>query len=163
MLQSELAAIGKLAVSAGTDPVTSIGMDELINDLKRACTATSYTYLYSLQVLRALESKARKELQELERESEDPSTVRLRRAARKWEVFCQVLENSMVDPTAAMAGSSTVFHKRRLDVALTINELTQRQRKRQRPGDDGDTDNGMNRHGERSQSALESADRKSVG
>jgi hypothetical protein len=132
-------------------------MDELVNDLKRACTATSYTYLYSLQVLRALESKARKELQELEEESDDPSTIRLRRAVRKWEVFCQILENSMVDPAASMAGLSTVFHKRRLDVALTINELTQRQRKRQRPGDDDDTDNGMNGHDDRGQSALETA------
>jgi hypothetical protein len=158
MLQSELAAIGKLAVSAGTDPVTSIGMDELINDLKRACTATSYTYLYSLQVLRALESRGRKKLHELEKECDDPSSIRLRRAVRKWEVFCQVLENSMVDPAAAMAGSSTIFHKRRLDVALTINELTQRQRKRQRPGDDEDmTDNGMNRRDDRSQSSLETA------
>jgi TH1 protein len=133
-------------------------MDELVNDLKRACTATSYTYLYSLQILRALESKARKELQELEGDSDDPSAIRLRRAVRKWEVFCQVLENSMVDPAAAAtAGSSTVFHKRRLDVALTINELTQRQRKRQRPGDDEDADNGMNGHADRNQSALETA------
>ena len=116
MLQSELSVIGKLAVSAGSDVITSIGVDDLVNDLRRACTSTSYTYLYSLEVLKALEEKTPN--------LADAST-HVRRAFRKWEFLKEDLESTMADPTAsaAIAGSSPIFRKRRLDVALTMSEL----------------------------------------
>jgi hypothetical protein len=134
MLLSELAVIGKLAVSAGGDSATSIGLEELITDLRRTCTSTSYTYLYSLEVLRYLESKAREEMI-------GNVSVRFMRAIRKWEMLGQNLETAMVDPHASssVAGSSPLFRKRRLDVALTMSELQQRQRRRRRvDGSSGD-------------------------
>ena len=54
------------------------------------------------------------------------------RAIRKWERLSEDLQGAMVDP--ASAGSSTpLFRKRRLDVAVTISELHQRQRRRFEP------------------------------
>jgi hypothetical protein len=125
MLLSELTVIGKLAVSAGGDSTTSIGLEELISDLRRTCTSTSYTYLYSLEVLRYLQVKAREELI-------GNSSHRFKRAIRKWELLGQHLETAMVDPSASssVAGASPLFRKRRLDVALTLSELHQRQRRR---------------------------------
>lgn len=68
----------------------------------------------------------------------DPS--RFRRAIRKWERLSQDLDSAMVDPNtlSATAGSSALFRKRRLDVALTISELHQRQRRRMKPSPDED-------------------------
>lgn len=50
MLQSELAVVGKASISASSDVDTSIGLEELVNDLRRTCTATAFTYLYSIEV-----------------------------------------------------------------------------------------------------------------
>ena len=119
MLQSELSAIGRLSVSAGSD--MSIGFTELVQDLERACTSTSYTYLYALEMIRALIATV----------DTTQSSPRFRRAVRKWEVLAQILEETLVDPASITSSSSPLFRKRRLDVALTINELHQRQRKRQ--------------------------------
>ena len=62
-------------------------------------------------------------------------------AIRKWERLTEDLQSAMIDPSSS--GSSTpLFRKRRLDVALTVSELHQRQRRRLRPVDDGDDDDG---------------------
>ena len=50
MLQSELTIVGKTAISASNDVDTSIGLEELVADLHRTCTATAFTYLYSIEV-----------------------------------------------------------------------------------------------------------------
>lgn len=50
MLQSELAVVGKASISASSDVDTAIGLEELVNDLRRTCTATAFTYLYSIEV-----------------------------------------------------------------------------------------------------------------
>ena len=50
MLASELTVVGKIAVSACRDTDTSIGLDELVGDLRRTCTATAYTYIYAIEV-----------------------------------------------------------------------------------------------------------------
>jgi hypothetical protein len=66
---------------------------------------------------------------------------RFKRAIRKWEMLGQNLETAMVDPHTAssVSGSSPLFRKRRLDVALTLSELQQRQRRRRRvDGSSGD-------------------------
>jgi TH1 protein/WW domain len=143
MLLSELAVVGCAAVSAGSDVSSSSGFDDLLNDLQRACTSTSYTYLYSVEMLRTLVSRAQEELKQqqqqrlLESDDNDDSAgvatrPRFIRALRKWEALIQLLENAMIDPAAAqsVAGSSPFLRKRRLDVALTISELQQRQRRR---------------------------------
>lgn len=50
------------------------------------------------------------------------------RAIRKWERLGDDLKISMIDP--ALTNSTPLFRKRRLDVAMTISELHQRQRRR---------------------------------
>ena len=50
MLSSELACIGKIAVSACNENDTSISLEELVADLRRTCTSTAYTYIYTLEV-----------------------------------------------------------------------------------------------------------------
>lgn len=52
---------------------------------------------------------------------------------RKWERLSQDLDCAMVDPSTCQSSSSHLFRKRRLDVALTISELHQRQRRRLNP------------------------------
>jgi len=90
--------------------------------------------LYSIEMLRYLAGKTKVEL------SESGSTNhRMNRILRKWEALVQDLEGAMMDPTASasVAGSSPLFRKRRLEVALTISDLHQRQRRRRRlPGPD---------------------------
>jgi hypothetical protein len=51
MLTSELAVVGKIAVSACHDSDTSITLPELVGDLRRTCTSTAYTYLYAIEVI----------------------------------------------------------------------------------------------------------------
>ena len=43
MLASELAVIGKISLSVCHDHDTSISLNELVGDLRRICTSTSYT------------------------------------------------------------------------------------------------------------------------
>ncbi|CAB9516905.1 TH1 protein [Seminavis robusta] len=133
MLQSELTIVGKTAISAANDVDTSIGLEELVSDLHRTCTATAFTYLYSLEVLRHLVTEA-------EEDSAAEPGSRMRRAIRKWERLSEDLDTAMVDPStsSATAGSSTIFRKRRLDVALTVSEIHQRQRRRLKPSSDED-------------------------
>jgi len=45
-LQSELTIIGNIAVLSGSHAASSVGLDELVDDLRRARSSTSYTYLY---------------------------------------------------------------------------------------------------------------------
>jgi hypothetical protein len=54
MLASELAVVGKIAVSACHEKDTAISLDELVGDLRRTCTSTAYTYIYALEVSRSL-------------------------------------------------------------------------------------------------------------
>ena len=128
MLLSELTTIGNLSISAGSDPTLAIGLHELVDDLRRANSSTSYTYLYSVEMLRYLVDK-------LKRDQQPAPGDRLGRVLRKWEALCQDLESTMMDPSvsSSVAGASSLFRKRRLEVALTISDLHQRQRKRQRP------------------------------
>ena len=56
------------------------------------------------------------------------------RAIRKWERLNEELQSTMVDPVST-ASSSPLFRKRRLDVAMVISELHQRQRRRLMPRD----------------------------
>lgn len=134
MLASELMVVGKIAVSTCHDNDTSIGLDELVSDLRRTCASTAYTYIYAIEVLRHLVSTAK----DRSKSSGNAATSRFSRAVRKWERLNEALQTTMVDP-ASTAGSTPLFRKRRLDVALTISELHQRQRRRLRPSDDGGT------------------------
>jgi hypothetical protein len=125
MLQSELTIIGNVSVSAESDISSAVELDDLVDDLVRACCSTSYTYLYSMEMLRHLVSRA------LEVAGSSTGS-RLNRAIRKWRALSQSLENSMIDPSAPSnaSGTSHLFRKRRLDVALTMSELHQSERRR---------------------------------
>lgn len=125
MLQSELTNIGNISVSAENDISSALDVEDVVEDLKRACCSTSYTYLYSMEALRHLHARA-KEV------TKDKKNSRLQRAVRKWHALSQTLESAMVDPssTSNAGGGSHLFRKRRLDVALTISELHQRERRR---------------------------------
>lgn len=50
------------------------------------------------------------------------------RAIRKWERLADDLKGNMIDPKST--NSTPLFRKRRLDVAMTISDLHQRQRRR---------------------------------
>jgi hypothetical protein len=126
MLLSELAAVGGLAVSASSDPAGAVGLEGLMTDLRRSCSSTSYTYLYSVELLRYLDSRVS--------QVTSSASSRLARARRKWKALAQDLESEMVDPCAPCNASlsSPLFRRRRLEVALMISDLYQRQRKRMR-------------------------------
>lgn len=157
MLQSELSIIGRVAISSSSDSVSATGIDELLNDLRRACSSTSYTYLYSLEVLRMLDLKAEKLI-------ERTDSVRFRRAMRKWRALAQCLEIDLVDPAAAtaVAGTSPLLRKRRLDVALTVSELHQRHR-RVRRCHDGQTSSQETRRSHFETALLQFLKRHSAG
>ena len=79
--------------------------------------------------------------EEDEARSHGTKRTRFRRAIRKWERLSQDLDFAMVDPSssASTAGSSGMgLRKRRLDVALTVSELHQRQRRRLKPAEESD-------------------------
>lgn len=50
MLASELAVVGNIATGAKIDLNSLMGLQELVEDLRRTCTSTSYTYLYAIEV-----------------------------------------------------------------------------------------------------------------
>lgn len=50
MLGSEFVVIGNLSTSASSVTETSVDLSQIVEDLRRACTSTSYTYLYAVEV-----------------------------------------------------------------------------------------------------------------
>lgn len=136
MLTSELACVGKMAVSSCNEKDTSISLEELVSDLRRTCTSTAYTYIYTLEVLRHLVSSCKKELPSSDKESK--ASECFERVVRKWEKLSEDLQSSMVDP--ASKNSTPLFRKRRLDMSVTISELHQRQRRRLMPTAPQDND-----------------------
>ena len=135
LLRSELSVVGKLAV-AGYDgykaddapggnasaSLASGQIETLTADLRRTCTATSYTYLYALVVL-----------QELINDSKESNDASLQKACWKWERLREELEEEMMKPVSA---GTTFQRKRRIDVALAMSDLVQRQRRRLDPTSD---------------------------
>ncbi|KAL3926949.1 MAG: hypothetical protein SGBAC_013273 [Bacillariaceae sp.] len=124
MLASEIAAVGKIAVSLCQKQDSTIHLEELVIGLRRTCTSTAYTYIFSLEVLDHLVTMAKKKAVGLRGKEYRV----FRRAIRKWERLGDDLKSSMIDP--ASTNSTPLFRKRRLDVAMTISELHQRQRRR---------------------------------
>jgi TH1 protein/WW domain len=166
MLLSELSMVGCQAVSAGSDISAATGLEELLRDLQRACSATSYTYLHSIEMLRKLQFMAQKEIIDAKNSSDRED--RFSRALRKWKALSESLESSMMDPSVSqsVAGSSPLFRKRRLDVAATISEVHQRQRKQQRIALERSqkVGNGSNGHKGNLESALQTLLRRhSIG
>jgi TH1 protein/WW domain len=149
MLVSELTVMGRLAVNASSDLPSATQFARLIQDLIKACSSTSYTYLYSMQLLRRLQHLAKSDFlrtnTHMGNESipnngyhnHGPLQIRFRRVIRKWEALSQTLESSMMtDPLSsndsAVTGSSHLLRKRQLEVALMISELHQRQQREKR-------------------------------
>lgn len=136
LLRSELSVVGKLAVAgydgykkdgtsegkSSNESLTSGQIETLTADLRRTCTATSYTYLYAMIVLQELIKDAQ--------EGEDDS---LQKACQKWERLREELEEEMMKPVST---GTTFQRKRRIDVALAMSDLVQRQRRRLDPSSD---------------------------
>jgi TH1 protein/WW domain len=144
MLLSELTVVGCQAISAQSDIITATTFNDLVQDILKACTATSYTYLYSVQMLRRLIQMSKSQLSDQTDSNHhhdddsdiDTPQVRFRRAILKWEALLELLEGSLIDPSNPVlqseSGSSPLLRRRQLDVALTISDLHQRQRKQKR-------------------------------
>jgi hypothetical protein len=139
MLQSELSIVGCAAVDGYAEDVVdamdaSLGpMGTLISDLRRNCTSTSYTYLYAMEVIRALLTKSNEWLTSYDDDQSERHARRpmmLRRAIRKWERLRDELEDEMLHPPNT---GTTFQRKRRIDVALITSDLFQRKRHRVDP------------------------------
>jgi len=134
MLQSELSIAAKIAVDGYTKEVfdsidtTKGPMGNLISDLRRTCTSTSYTYLYAMEVLSELLSQSN----DMSAGGRSKHPKSLQRAMRKWERLREELEDEMLEPQKA---GTTFQRKRRIDVCLTMSDLFQRKRRRADPRD----------------------------
>ena len=130
MLSSELSFLGEMAVGGDSAfgenaDAKSMGVKAIVDDLRRTCTSTSYTYIYAMEVLEELSTRARA------KKISDPSRAAgVKRALRKWGRLMEELEGAMLDGAAA---SNALMRKRRADIALTVGELYQRKRRRVAP------------------------------
>lgn len=50
MLASEFGVVGCIASGSEVDTDSSMSLQELVDDLRRTCTSTTYTYLYAIEV-----------------------------------------------------------------------------------------------------------------
>lgn len=93
-------------------------------------THSSYlsTDMYAVEVLSFLVRKAKDDSSDMS----EKDRLLYARVIRKWERLIEVLQATMIDPSSSNA-DTPLFRKRRLDVALTISELHQRQRRRLYP------------------------------
>ena len=187
MLQSELIIAGTMAVdgyycttatgvkdgvNGGIDTIPTtvatttttsqiMTMGTFINDLRRNCTSTSYTYLYAMEVIGTLLTMANKRLLTITTASKDDdddddddnscsntnhhhqattiatSTTTsmtaswFMRAIMKWERLRDEVEDEML--LHPPKTGTTFQRKRRIDMAITISNLYQRKRRRVDP------------------------------
>lgn len=125
MLTSELEFLGMVGVGDSGEDESPDSLEGVISDLRRTCTSTSYTYVYSREVLKELTTRAKAAA----KEKDGPEAVALARAIRRWVRLSEELEAAMV-----MSDSSNpIVRKRRLDVAMLTSDLHQRQRQRMAP------------------------------
>jgi len=91
--------------------------------------------MYAFEVLRFLIHKANGDsLAMIEKDR-----LLYARIIRKWERLLEVLQGDMIDPSTSLE-FTPLFRKRRVDVACTISDLHQRQRRRLHPGQDDDVE-----------------------
>lgn len=169
MLQSELCIAAQIGVDGYTKGVfnsveytnTKGGngptmMGSLIADLRRTCTSTSYTQLHAIEVLNQLVSKSTQRISSSDNGSNSNLEISsLKEAIRKWERLREELEDEMIKP---LLKGSTFQRKRRIDVALTMNDLFQRKRRRMDARVVGDTDNNVIKDHNLSNDPLEALD-----
>jgi len=84
-----------------------------------------YVDLYGFEVLRFQIAKAKSDSSVMV----EKDRLLYTRVIRKWERLLEVLQSDMIDPSSSTE-STPLFRKRRLDVACTISDLHQRQRRR---------------------------------
>jgi len=132
MLTSELGILAKYSVNGGgyVEPGKSDSgnMSSLVNDLKRSCTSTAYTYVYAMEILNELivKAKSKKNLTGTKR-------IVMNRGIRKWERLREELEEHLINSSAN--GTNLLTRKRRAGIALTVSDLYQNQRRRLCPSD----------------------------
>ena len=164
MLKAEYSIAAKVAVDGYTKEVansideTNSPVESLVANLRRTCTSTSYTYLYSIEVLNELLSNSKDMLSNVQKDKhQHPES--LKRAIRKWERLHEELEDEMLKP---LKTGTTFQRKRRIDVALTMSDLFQRKRRRMDPrvaADEGNNNDCVNKNNSQSDLAdtLDSA------
>ena len=165
MLQSELCITAQTGVDGykkevsesvsytNTDSNGPIMMGSLIADLRRMCTSKSYTYLYTDQVLKQLIKSAKQMSSSGVGQNGNSESSTLKQAIRKWERLREELEDEMIKP---LSKGTTFQRKRRIDVALAMNDLFQRKRSRMEPRAIGDADNNIVEDHNSSNNSLES-------
>lgn len=127
MLTSELGMLAKVSVNGGgyveADKSEWGNISSLVHDLKRSCTSTAYTYIYAMEILNELitKAKSKKNLTGIER-------IVMGRGIRKWQRLKEELEEHLVHQTGA--GTNPLSRKRRADIALTASDLCQNQKRR---------------------------------
>merc|ERR1712194_399352 len=84
------------------EDVLNIGMD-----VKRSCGSTSYTFIYTLELLEELIQKASIKCK-TEKTKQNHRTIGLSRAIRKWERFKEDLIESMVVDSSSSSSSFTL-------------------------------------------------------
>jgi TH1 protein len=102
-----------------------------------------FSDMYGYELLCFLVKKARKNASSML----EAERLLYARVIRKWERLLEVLQGTMIDPSSDPAVSSPLFRKRRLDVACTMSELHQRQRRRILPSTIVEQDEGEGRNG----------------
>jgi len=148
MVVNELTVLGKLSINGGLksepnqdvdvvedeqqvdldldmDVSLSTSIENIVNDLKRQCTSTEYTYIYVIEVLDELIARAKVKSKSLS----GPKALGLLRAIQKWERLREEIEEHMIKPVNGNT-LNPLARKRRVDIALTSSELYQRQRRR---------------------------------
>jgi len=135
MLTSELEFLGKVGLGETGADESPDTLDSVISNLIRTCTSTSYTYVYSRELLHGLTAGASQKWAEVE-EKDSAEALALARAIRRWTRLNEELEAAMVLPESSIASGSSasaIVRKRRLDVAMMTSDLHQRQRQRIAP------------------------------
>mmetsp|Transcript_8120 Transcript_8120/g.10314 ORF Transcript_8120/g.10314 Transcript_8120/m.10314 type:complete len:1043 (-) Transcript_8120:385-3513(-) len=115
-------------------------LQNMIQELKRTCTSTAYTYIYAIEMLEELISRATVKAKIVS----GPRKIGLMRAIKKWQRFEEELEDFMLRGFTSSSSSSssaalsttqsvnTVARKRRVDTSIMVCELQQHKRQRRK-------------------------------
>jgi hypothetical protein len=133
MLISELCLIGKLSVNQGKVSDRSDGADVeddsveiMIHSLTKQSTSTGYTFVYVMEMLDELISRAKAKIKTI-----DEAQARgLIRAILKWQRIREEIQRDMIKPSSADFNPLT--KKRRADIAVISSDLYQHQRRKLR-------------------------------
>jgi len=147
MLLSEVSSLGLLAVqgsgyNGSQKDDDTCALEDLLRDLKRNCSNSAYTYIYTMVFLRELIDSFEHKITQADCTVSD--RVTLYRVKNKWQRLIEDLEEYMIkpssnDPISSLRDSSSesmnntsnpVIRKRRAQVAIAIHDVQQNRRRR---------------------------------